>query len=91
WGDQIQLKLVAAQPGAEAQVWSVYSDGYRLEPVPNTDLPGPPRAIAAALGQSAVVWAGGSIWKAVGADNTWVSLAGTSASPITGTNPVYVF
>ena len=36
WSDPTTLWLVAAAPGAEAQVWDVFSDGFKLSPYPTT-------------------------------------------------------
>lgn len=92
WANATWLEMVAAEPGAEARVWSVYSDGSQLNRLANTDLPGPPVAIAATQGRSTVVTVGtagsSSIWKEIG--KRWVSLSGTDA-PVYGTNPVYAF
>ncbi|MFL6163887.1 MAG: LpqB family beta-propeller domain-containing protein [Jatrophihabitantaceae bacterium] len=86
WADSTKLLLVAAEPGAEAQVCEIYSDGSKRDPILNTRLPGPPTAIAAVLGQPLVVSAGGTIWTRI--HNTWTSISGTGA-PVAGINPVY--
>jgi hypothetical protein len=92
WTTSTRLALVAAEPGAEARVWPVYSDGSQLgKPLSNVHLPGPPTAITAGQGQPIVVSVGSastsSIWWAVGG---WKSLSGADALEF-GTNPVYAF
>jgi hypothetical protein len=94
WADSIRLDMVAAEPGAVARMWSVYSDGYsdglQVAKFSNQGLPGPPTAIAAAPGQPAVVSVGnansGTIWQGTG--SSWVSLSGTDV-PVLGINPVF--
>jgi hypothetical protein len=93
WTTSTRLALVAAEPGAEARVWPVYSDGSQLgRPLSNVHLPGPPTAIAGGQGQPTVVSVGSasssSIWRAV--SSGWKSLSGTDALEY-GSNPVYAF
>lgn len=86
WADTESLLMVAAEPGAEARVWQVYSDGCQLEQkLPNTDLRGTLTSIAA-QDQEPVVSAGGLLWKF--GNGHWMGLFGTDA-PVPGTNPVY--
>jgi Lipoprotein LpqB beta-propeller domain/Sporulation and spore germination len=87
WADPTTLRLVAAAPGAEAQVWDVFSDGFKLGNNQSGRLPGPPTAITAAVDKPPVVSAAGGIWM-LGPDGSWVSLSGTSA-PTPGVSPVY--
>ena len=93
WADTIRLDMVAAEPGAAARMWSVYSDGYsdglQVAKFSNQGLPGPPTAIAAAPGQSVVSVgnaSSGTIW--LGTGSSWVSLSGTDV-PVPGINPVF--
>jgi hypothetical protein len=89
WADSVKLQLVAAAPGAEAQLWEVNSDGSRLDTVvANIGLPGPPTAITAAQGQPTVVEAGGSIWLLPKDSSTWTSIFGSSTQ-VLGRNPIY--
>jgi hypothetical protein len=92
WAGPTKLELLAAEPGAEPRVRTIYSDGSRLDAQdsqPNVGLPGPPVAITAAPDKAIVVSTGnGSIWKYNPDDGNWTSLSG-AAAPTLGTNPVY--
>jgi Lipoprotein LpqB beta-propeller domain/Sporulation and spore germination len=88
WADPTRLRLVAAAPGAEAQVWDVFSDGSNLrDRQANSGLAGPPTAITAAVDRPPVVSAAGAVW-VLDTDGHWVGLSGTSAGT-PGVSPVY--
>jgi hypothetical protein len=89
WTDSVTLQLVAAVPGAEAALSAVNSDGSRLETgMTNINLPGPPVAITAALGQPTVVEAGGTLWSLPKDGSTWTSISGNNLQ-VPGHNPTY--
>ncbi|HEX2903912.1 MAG TPA: LpqB family beta-propeller domain-containing protein [Jatrophihabitans sp.] len=86
WADPTKLLLIAAAPGAQAQLWDMLSDGSQLAPQSSVGLPGAPTAITAALQQNPVVSAGGDIFEL--SNGSWDNL-GKSKLAVPGTNPCY--
>jgi len=88
WAESTRLEMVAAEPGAEARVWSVCSDGSQLHKLSNANLPGPPTMLTAAQNEPTVVSAGGLIWGYDGGNESWAGIS-RGGAPTAGTNPVY--
>lgn len=86
WADPTKLLIIAAAPGAQAEVSEMLSDGSLISAQSNSGLPGTPTAITAALQENPVVAANGYLMQLNGSG--WTNL-NKSKTPVPGTNPIY--
>ncbi len=86
WKNSTTLYLIASDSGAEAQVWTVWSDGSYLDTIATANLPRGLQGIASASEEPAIVTTDGpSVW--VQSGSGWAALTG--AEQTYGYAPVY--
>ncbi|MGY1804749.1 LpqB family beta-propeller domain-containing protein [Blastococcus sp. SYSU D00922] len=87
WRDSGTLLVLAGDAGEDRIVpYSVGVDGWGLDEIPRSGLPGQPQSIAAAPARQPLVTADGTIWQLAG--GTWVTLV-RGQEPLPGTAPFY--
>jgi len=87
WRDSGTLLVLAGDAGEDRIVpYSVGVDGWGLDEIPRSGLPGQPQSIAAAPARQPLVTADGTIWQLAG--GTWVTLL-RGQEPLPGTAPFY--
>jgi len=87
WDSSATLLVLAGDASQQRMVpYRIGIDGFGLDTVGTSGLPGQPTAIAAVPGRQPLVSAGGTIWQQSG--GTWVTLI-RGQEPLRGTAPFY--
>jgi hypothetical protein len=87
WDSSATLLALAGDASQQRMVpYQIGIDGFGLEPVATSGLPGQPTAIGAVPGRQPLVSAGGTIWQQSG--GTWVTLI-RGQEPLPGRAPFY--
>jgi hypothetical protein len=87
WDSSATLLVLAGDAGQQRMVpYRIGVDGFGLETVATSGLPGQPTGIGAVPGRQPLVSAGGTIWQQQG--GTWVTLI-RGRQPLSGTAPFY--